>query len=270
MLTDANNVAASANQLVDVLDCFTMDLGLHNKTALVTGANRGTGQVIASMLAAEGATVLTHANTPAEGADLVADIATTEGCQQLLEQLADRPVDILVNNYGSANRHNWQDTDTDKWLEMYQVNVLSAARLAQGLMAGMTQAGWGRIVNLGTIGSHQPNNIMPAYYAAKGALATLGVSLAKELGGTGITVNTVSPGLILTDEVEAAYRVRAEKKGWGEDWEAMAVQTDFPNPCGRIARREEVADLVVFLCSERAAYINGQNIRIDGGAVRYV
>lgn len=278
MLAAAKNVAEGAKLLVDMVDCFLMDLGLHNKTALVTGANRGTGQVIAAMLAAEGATVLTHANSsansPAEGADpvadITADITSSEGCQQLLEQLADSPVDILVNNYGTANRHNWQDTDTDKWLEMYQVNVLSAARLAQGLMAGMKQSGWGRIVNLGTIGSHQPNNIMPAYYAAKGALATLGVSLAKELGGTGITVNTVSPGLILTEEVEAAYRARAEKKGWGEDWEAMAVEKDFPNPCGRIARREEVADLVVFLCSERAAYINGQNIRIDGGAVRYV
>jgi 3-oxoacyl-[acyl-carrier protein] reductase len=247
-----------------------MDLGLHNKTALVTGADRGTGQIIASVLAAEGTTVLTHANAAADSADFVADITSDQGCEQLIQQLADTRVDILVNNYGSANRHSWQDTKTDKWLEMYQVNVLSAARLAQGLMNGMKQSGWGRIINLGTIGSHQPNNIMPAYYAAKGALATLGVSLAKELGGTGITVNTVSPGLILTAEVEAAYRARAAKKGWGEDWEAMAVQTDFPNPCGRIARREEVADLVVFLCSERAAYINGQNIRIDGGAVRYV
>jgi 3-oxoacyl-[acyl-carrier protein] reductase len=249
-----------------------MDLGLENRTALVTGANRGTGQVIAASLAAEGARVITHANTrdEADSADIVADIGSESGCEEVLRQLADTGIDILVNNYGSANRHNWKDTDTDKWLEMYQVNLLSAARLAQGLMEGMKQAGWGRIVNLGTIGSHQPNHIMPAYYAAKGALATLGVSLAKELGNTGITVNTVSPGLIHTAEVEAAYRARAASKGWGEDWEAMAVEQDFPNPCGRIARREEVADLVAFLCSDRAAFINGQNIRIDGGAVRYV
>ncbi len=101
----------------------------------------------------------------------------------------------------------------------------------------------------------------------------MGVSLAKELSNTGITVNTVSPGLILTDELEAAYRVAAARKGWPEDWESIErkiVESDFPNPCGRIARREEVADLVVFLCSERADFINGQNIRIDGGAVRYV
>jgi NAD(P)-dependent dehydrogenase (short-subunit alcohol dehydrogenase family) len=248
-----------------------MNLELNGKTALVTGANRGTGQVIAQTLQAEGATVIRHANSGGEvSGDVSGNISTADGCAELLQQLSGSPVDILVNNYGKADRHKWQDSDTDKWLEMYQVNVLSAARLAQGLMEGMKTRGWGRIVNLGTIGSHQPNHVMPAYYAAKGALATMAVSLTKELAGTGITVNTVSPGLILTEEVEAAYRAKAERNGWGEDWEAMVVKEDFPNPCGRIARREEVADLVAFLCSERAAYINGQNIRIDGGAVRYV
>ena len=114
---------------------------------------------------------------------------------------------------------------------------------------------------------------MPHYYAAKGALATLGVSLTKELSGSGITVNTVSPGYIRTPELEAGFRLKAEKKGWGGDWadiERKIVETEFPNACERLATREEVAELVAFLCSERAAFINGQNIRIDGGAVRYV
>lgn len=246
-----------------------MDLGIQGKTALVTGANRGTGQIIAEALKAEGVKILVHANTD-ESADVVGDLATAEGCQQVLEQLQDKAIDILVNNYGTTDFHKWQDTDTDKWLDMYQKNVLSATRLAQGLAPEMKSRGWGRIINLGTIGSHQPGHMMPAYYAAKGALATVGVSLALELANTGITVNTVAPGLILTKEVEESYRARAQKKGWGDDWEAMVVAQDFPNPCGRIARCEEVADLVAFLCSERAAFINGQNIRIDGGAVRYV
>ena len=239
-----------------------MDLELNGRTALVTGATRGTGEIIANTLAAEGASVIRH--------DIAEqDIASAEGCDALLASVGS--VDILVNNYGLANRHKWSDTDEAKWLEMYQVNLLSAARLAQGLAPAMKEKGWGRIINLGTIGSHQPNNIMPAYYAAKGALATLGVSLAKELGGTGITVNTVSPGLIHTEEVEAGYRALAKKKGVPEDdWEQLATERDFPNPCMRMARREEVADLVAFLASDRAAYINGQNIRIDGGAVRYV
>jgi 3-oxoacyl-[acyl-carrier protein] reductase len=156
---------------------------------------------------------------------------------------------------------------------MYQINVLSAVRLVQGCVPSMKSRQWGRIVNLGTIGSHQPYAVRPAYYAAKGALATLGVSLARELGGTGITVNTVSPGYIRTDQVEDSYRKRAAKLGWGGDWNDIVrkiVETDFPNPCGRIAEREEVADLVAFLCSPRAGFINGQNVRIDGGAVSYV
>lgn len=246
-----------------------MDLGIANKTALVTGANRGTGQVIVQALRAEGVKVIVQANTGTD-ADIIGDIATAEGCTEVLNQLNKSAIDILVNNYGTADRHKWRDSDTDKWLEMYQKNVLSVTRLTQGLMPTMKAQGWGRIINLGTIGSHQPGHLMPAYYAAKGALATVGVSLALELANTGITVNTVSPGLILTPEVEQNYRAKALKKGWGDDWEAMVVAEDFPNPCGRIARCEEVADLVAFLCSEKAAFINGQNIRIDGGAVRYV
>jgi NAD(P)-dependent dehydrogenase (short-subunit alcohol dehydrogenase family) len=114
---------------------------------------------------------------------------------------------------------------------------------------------------------------MPHYYAAKGALATMSVSLTKELSHTGITVNTISPGYIRTAELEAGFRRRAEKKGWGENWDDIVKQivaSEYPNPCGRIAERQEVADLVAFICSERAGFINGQNIRIDGGAVCYV
>ena len=251
-----------------------MDLELTDKTVLVTGANRGTGEKIAEVLGREGATVIRHSLTPEVGCQ-PGDITSEEGTRGLLEGLAAQHivVDILINNYGTTDRHTWRDSDTSKWLQMYQVNVLSAARLAQALMQPMREKGWGRIINLGTIGSHQPNNVMPAYYAAKGALATLGVSLAKELGGSGVTVNTVSPGLILTPELEAGYRKKAQREGWGEDWpsiERNLTESDFPNLCGRIARREEIADLVAFLCSPRADFINGQNIRIDGGAVRYV
>jgi len=256
-----------------------MELNLGQKVALVTGGNRGTGEVIAQTLAREGATVIIHSLAETEATDTAesvwGDITTQAGSGQVLAQLAELGlhVDILVNNYGTADRHKWRDTDTDKWLQMYQVNVLSAARMAQGLMDAMAQRGWGRIINLGTIGSHQPNSIMPAYYAAKGALATLGVSLAKELSETGITVNTVSPGYVRTAEVETGYRARGKKQGWGDDWadiEKKIVATDFPNPCGRIAERQEVADLVAYLCSPLAGFINGQNIRIDGGAVCYV
>lgn len=257
-----------------------MDLQLSNRTALVTGSNRGTGLIIANTLAAEGARVIYHSNehtaprAPGTGS-VWGDIRNDQGAAQVLSQLValGANVDILINNYGTTSRGSWDTATTTDWVDMYQTNVLSALRLVQGLTPTMKEQGWGRIVQLGTIGSHRPNAVMPHYYAAKGAMATMGVSLAKELAGTGITVNTVSPGLIRTPELEASFRKRGQREGWGDSWpeiEAKVVASDFPNPSGRIAEREEVAELVAFLCGDRAGMINGQNIRIDGGAVDYV
>ena len=263
-----------------------MKLNLEHKLALVTGSNRNTGEIIAQTLTRSGARVVFHANESDGSAALAAqaagtglfvegDIGTREGCAAVLDQLSAQglAVEILVNNYGTASFAKWDTVCDEAWLDMYQKNVLSVARLVQALVPAMKVAGWGRIVNLGTVGSHRPGKIMPHYYASKGALANMGVSLAQELSDTGITVNTVSPGLIHTPDLEAGYRARARKKGLPDDWESVLrsiVEQDFPNPCGRLATRQEVADLVLFLCSNQAAFINGQNIRIDGGAIAHV
>ena len=266
-----------------------MQLKLEGKTAFVSGSERGTGEVIAQRLLQEGANVVFHSNDDSAYSSLNknielygekafavwGDVRADEGSDRVVDAVREQglSIDILINNYGTGAFGTWDDTDSDSWLAMYQTNVLSAMRLSRAFYSEMKTRGWGRIVNLGTIGSHQPNSIMPHYYAAKGALATASVSLAKELAHTGITVNTVSPGLIHTEEVEAAFRKRAAKKGWGNDWDEIVQQMtkhDYPNPCGRIATRQEVADLVAFISSPLAGYINGQNIRIDGGAVSYV
>ena len=257
-----------------------MDLQLSDKAALVSGAHRGTGNVIARQLAAEGATVWVHGFTSDEASAAAADIpggrpvhgdiTTDAGAQQVLDTIAEAPPDILVNNYGTADRGNWESADTEAWLDAYQKNVMSAQRLIRGLLPHMRTRNFGRIINLGTVGSTRPNAVMPHYYASKGALATLTVGLAKEVAGTGIRVNLVSPGLILTPEVEASYLKRGEREGWGTTWEEIEPRVAKDIPIGRIARREEVADLVCFLASPRADALHAQNIRIDGGALDIV
>jgi len=216
---------------------------------LVTGAHRGTGQIIATQLAAEGAQVWVHGFTTDQAESAAADI---------------------VNNYGTADRGKWDSADTDAWLDAYQKNVLSAQRLIRGLLPSLRTASFGRIINLGTVGSTRPNAVMPHYYAAKGALATMTVGLAKELAGTAVRVNLVSPGLILTPEVEAAYLAQGKDKGWGSTWEEIEPHVAKDIPIGRIVRREEVADLVCFLASPKTDALHAQNIRIDGGALDIV
>ena len=256
-----------------------MDLDLTGRTALVTGAHRGTGQIIAARLAAEGATVLVHGFTPEQAEDacrqngsglpVAGDLMTDAGADALIAQCRARVerIDILVNNYGTTSPGRWNDVDESAWLDMYQRNVLSAQRLIKRLLPEMRRAGWGRIINLGTVGSTRPNARMPHYYASKGALATLTVGLAKEVAGTGIRVNLVSPGMIRTAEVEAAYLKQGLREGWGATWQEIEPHVAADIPIRRIVRREEVADLVAFLASPRADAIHGQNIRIDGGAL---
>lgn len=254
-----------------------MELKLQGATALVSGSYRGTGMIIAAHLAREGARVLVHGleagqaeaavETLGCGVPVTGDITTDAGAERLFAECAGETLDILVNNYGTADGGTWDGADSDHWIAAYQKNVLSAQRLIQHFLPEMRLRPWARIINLGTTGSTRPNARMPHYYAAKGALATMTISLARETAGTGIRVNLVSPGLILTPEVEAAWIARAKKSGWGDTWAEIEPRVASDIPIGRVVRREEVADLVAFLASPLADAIHGQNIRIDGGAL---
>lgn len=262
-----------------------MDLELAGKTALVTGSYRGTGSAIAEGLAREGVSVFVHGfekgqadpvaarivDAGFEAHPVTGNIIEDAGADEVVEQLhaAGRPVDILVNNYGVAEAGNWMTSPSDDWADIYQKNVISGVRLAKALTPTMRDRGWGRVIWLGTVGGLRPAARMPHYYASKAALANVCLTLAKELADSGITVNLVSPGIIATEEIKAMMWKRAEKEGWGDDWEVVqrkAIKGTFDNPTGRFAETQEVADLVTFLASKRAAYINGCTMRIDGGA----
>jgi 3-oxoacyl-[acyl-carrier protein] reductase len=266
-----------------------MDLGLNGKRALVTGSNRGTGAAIIRALAREGAVVFVHGNGPGDQEQMASelvrngaaahaitgDITTDEGAALVVKAVTalGGGLDVLVNNFGQATGGTWEDPSSEGFLRSYEVNTLSAVRMIRAFVAGMKERRHGRIVQLTTIGTTRPGPRMPEYYAAKGALATLTVSLSKDLAGTGVTVNTVSPGLIRTGEMEAYFRHLAGKHGWGDDWdeiEAKGVHKLTGVRASRMARPEEVADLVAFLVSDRAAYLTGGNYRIDGGATETV
>ena len=262
-----------------------MDFHLTGRTALVSGAHRGTGRAIAHALAREGAHVLVHgfeqgpadtvaAEIRAAGASatgIAGDILNDAGAAEVAAAAGD--VDILINNYGTADAGSWAKSETPDWIEAYEKNVLSAMRLTRAFMGAMKRKGWGRIVMLGTIGSTEPAARMPQYYASKGALATMTISLAKELKSSGITVNLVSPGLIRTREVEERFIAQGRERGWGATWDEVephVLKNFMGNLTGKIPLPEEIADLVAFVVSPKAGAINALNIRIDGGTTALV
>ena len=262
-----------------------MDLGLSDRVALVTGSWRGTGAGIARVLAAEGAHVLVHGLEPGQADDVVGaivgtggrasavvgDIRSDEGTAALVASVrseAER-VDIIVNNYGLADGSTWDDGDGDSWHASYDTNVISGVRVTNAFLGDLRAGGWGRIVFVSTVGATRPGDRLPEYYAAKGALPSVTVSLAKHLAGTGITVNCVSPGLIATAEMIERFTARAERRGLSTDWsdvEQLVLSTAVPNPSGRVAFPDDIGRVVAFVVSEPAWHLNGAHLRVDGGA----
>ncbi len=257
-----------------------MDLGLTGKTALVTGGYRGTGAGIAQVLAAEGAHVVVHGfeSGQAKGVvDLIsaaggsasavaADLSTDDGAADLAGVTKD--IDILINNYGTPGGSDWDSMD--KWAQEWNANVLTGVRVTQRCVPGMKDRGWGRVVFLGTAGTRMPGERNPGYYGAKAGGHAIVRTLAMTLRGTGVTANLVSPGMIATDEVRAAFTRRAKRDGVTGGWpevEAWAMNNAMRNLTGRIPDPADIGRLVAFVASEHSWHINGADLAIDGGAV---
>jgi len=147
--------------------------------------------------------------------------------------------------------------------------VVSAVRLVHRLVPSMRDRGWGRVVLVATVGATRPGSRHPQYYTAKAALPGLTVSLAKELAGSGVTVNTVSPGIIATAEIIAAFSERAAARGLATDWatvQQLMLDEAMPNPSGRVATPEDIGRCIAFVVGEVGWHINGAHLRVDGGA----
>lgn len=259
-----------------------MDLQLQDKRALVTGSTSGLGEAIVKTLANEGAIVVVQGRRETEAKRVadeiiaaggqasiaVGDLATEAGAEAVVASTLNAlgSIDILVNNAGIALVGDWFETNADTWMEIYNLNVAGMIRLINRFAPVMKAQGWGRIISIASGEASKPLVSQGAYAASKAAVVNLSVSLASALANTGVTSNAISPGLIWTEMVDKL----ADEAGVPKDKterELHLVAEWAPNPSGRLGRVEDIANTIAFVASPKADYINGANIRVDGGFV---
>lgn len=261
-----------------------MDLGLRNKVALVSGGSKGMGRAAAEELAREGARVLVVARGQeaidetvaairaaggiAEGlsSDMTSQTGIANAIEQCKQRLGGGPDIAVANVYGTA-RLNFDTATEQDYREGYDLLVMSAMFLAKAVTPEMKRRGWGRIVTIGSFCVKKPHWQIPLIVdnVTRAAAAALSKSLSNELGQYGITVNTIAPGFIGTEMALAWMDEMAREQG--QDPATASAALDRTIPVGRKGTSEEIGAAVAFLCSERASYITGQLIMVDGGLV---
>ena len=263
-----------------------MDLQLKNRKALVTGSTAGIGFAIASLLAEEGAAVVVSGRSQervdaavkkirqsaknAEIAGVAADLGTKQGVELLTNKVG--TVDILVNNLGIFEAKPFEEITDEGWLRFFEVNVLNGVRLSRFYLPQMLKKNWGRLVFTSSESGVNIPVEMIHYGVTKTAQIALARGLAETTAGTGVTVNSVLPGPTRSEGVEQFVEGLAKT----QKTDAATVEKEFfrwvrpSSLLKRFATPEEVAAMVVYVCSARASATNGSALRVDGGVVRSI
>ena len=264
----------------------TVNIDLRGKVALVTGSSSGIGLGIARGLAKAGASVVVNGRSQrradaavnalkqavagAEARGIEADVSTSEGCERLLK--ATPAVDILVNNAGIYEPKDFFEISDDDWSRYFQSNVMSGVRLSRGYLRGMLQSNWGRIVFISSESALYIPKEMIHYGFSKTAQLAVSRGLAELTAGSGVTVNAVLPGPTWSEGVDVMLRSMAAQLGISvEEVGASFVKERRPTSLlQRFASVDEVANMVIYVCSKEASATNGAALCVEGGIVRTI
>ncbi|MBN1375567.1 MAG: SDR family oxidoreductase [Dehalococcoidia bacterium] len=260
-----------------------MNLGIAGKTALVSAASRGIGKAIAVGMAKEGANLVICARNEdglrktakeiessyaVKILPIIADLTKGSEVKSLIQETVDHFgwIDILVTNAGgppSGPSLNFSDQD---WEHAMILNLLSTVRLCREVIPIMQRQGWGRIINMVSVAAKQPLENMILSNSIRAAVLGLAKTLSQEVAKENILINSICPGWILTDRLVSIVKTRAESKEKSYEDELASITAGIP--IQRCGTPEEVANLAIFLASERASYITGTTIQIDGGLIK--
>lgn len=260
-----------------------MNLGLDGKVALVAASSRGLGRAVAEELGAEGAQLVLCAREESAlqdaqgtieretGAGVLAlstDLSDPAQVDQLVERGIERfgRIDILVTNTGGPPAGKFEDHSPEDWTNAVRQNLDSVLNLVRAVLPGMKERRWGRILNVTSIAVKQPVDNLILSNAVRAAVTGFARTLANEVGSFGITVNNIMPGYTRTQRLEQLAGRMAEQKGITVE-EAITEWASLI-PLGRVGEPREFAALAAFLVSERASYITGTSIPVDGGRIQ--
>jgi 3-oxoacyl-[acyl-carrier protein] reductase len=260
-----------------------VDLGLRGKVALIAAASRGLGRAIAEELGAEGASLvmcargkeaLTEASEAvraASGVDVLsvpADVSRPDDVTRLVRSAIARfgRIDILVTNAGGPPSGNFESLGPEKWDEAVRLTLLSTVNLCREALPGMRQRKWGRIINVTSITVKQPVDGLMLSNSLRAGVTGFARTLANEVAADGITVNNILPGYTQTQRIESLAKAAAEREGISIDESLKKWTAEIP--MRRLGEPREFAALAAFLASERASFITGTSIQVDGGWIR--